>query len=65
MVRVKAVRSISHDLIVPALYSDNYIALMQREKRTISISIEDADTRGEKPSLRVDGDNLSTQVNVD
>ena len=28
MVRVKAVRSKSGDLIVPALFSDNYIALM-------------------------------------
>ena len=39
MVRVKAVRSKSGDLIVPALYSDNYVALMPGEKRTISISL--------------------------
>jgi len=58
MVRVKAVRSKSGDLIVPALYDDNYIALMPGEKRTISISLEDADTRGEKPSARVSGYNL-------
>ena len=32
MVRVKAVRSKSGDLIVPALYNDNYIALMPGEK---------------------------------
>jgi beta-galactosidase/beta-glucuronidase len=59
MVRVKAVRSKSGDLIVPALYNDNYIALMPGEKRTISISLEDADTRGEKPSVRVSGYNLA------
>ncbi len=58
MVRVKAVRSKSGDLIVPALYSDNYIALMPGEKRTISISLEDADTRGDKPRVRLDGFNL-------
>ena len=58
MVRVKAVRSKSNDLIVPALFSDNYIALMPGEKRTISISLKDADTRGEKPRVRVDGYNL-------
>ena len=58
MVRVKAVRSKSGDLIVPALYNDNYIALMPGEKRTISISLEDADTRGEKPRVRLDGFNL-------
>jgi hypothetical protein len=59
MVRVKAVRSKSGDLIVPALYSDNYIALMPGEKRVISISLEDADTRGERPSVRVRGYNLA------
>jgi beta-galactosidase/beta-glucuronidase len=59
MVRVKAVRSKSGDLILPALYNDNYIALMPGEKRTISISLEDADTRSEKPSVRVGGYNLA------
>jgi beta-galactosidase/beta-glucuronidase len=59
MVRVKAVRSKSGDLIVPALYDDNYIALMPGEKRTISISLEDADTRGEKPRVRMSGYNLA------
>jgi hypothetical protein len=59
MVRAKAIRSKSGDLSVPALYSDNYIALMPGEKRTISISLEDADTRGERPSLRLEGYNLA------
>ena len=59
MVRVKAVRSKSGDLILPALYSDNYIAMMPGDKRTISISLEDADTRGEKPRVRLDGYNLA------
>ncbi|MGA9587076.1 MAG: discoidin domain-containing protein, partial [Terracidiphilus sp.] len=59
LVRVKAVRTKSGDLIVPALYDDNYIALMPGEKRTISISLEDADTRGEKPHVRVSGYNLA------
>ena len=58
MVRVKARRSKSGDLIVPALYSDNYIALMPGEKQAISISLEDADTRGERPRVRVEGYNL-------
>lgn len=58
MVRVKAVRSRSGDLIVPALFSDNYVALMPGEKQTISISLKDADTRGERPRIRVEGFNL-------
>ena len=59
MVSAKAVRSKSGDLILPALYNDNYIGLMPGEKRTISISLEDADTRGEKPRVRVEGYNLA------
>ena len=59
MVRVKAVRNKSRDLILPALFSDNYIALMPGEKQTISISLLDADTRGEKPAVRLDGYNLA------
>jgi len=59
MVRVKAIRNKSGDLIVPALFSDNYVALMPGEKQTISISLLDADTRGEKPGIRLDGYNLA------
>ena len=35
MVRLKAVREKSGDRILPALYSDNYVALMPGERRTI------------------------------
>jgi len=59
MVRVKAIRSKSRDLILPALSSDNYIALMPGEKQTIAISLLDADTRGEKPAVRIEGYNLA------
>lgn len=51
MVRVKAVREKSGDRILPALYSNNYIALMPGEKRTIQTELEDADTRGERPRI--------------
>ena len=49
MVRVKAVRAKTGDPILPALYNDNYIALMPGERKSISVELEDADTRGEKP----------------
>jgi hypothetical protein len=58
MVRVKAVREKSGDPILPALYDDNYIALMPGESRTISIELENADTRGERPRITVEGFNL-------
>ncbi|WP_109487627.1 glycosyl hydrolase 2 galactose-binding domain-containing protein [Occallatibacter savannae] len=51
MVRVKAVREKSGDRVLPAIYSDNYIALMPGESRTITVQMRDADTRGEAPKL--------------
>ncbi|MGJ5816097.1 glycosyl hydrolase 2 galactose-binding domain-containing protein [Paludibaculum fermentans] len=58
MVRVKAVRSVSGDRILPALYNDNYIALMPGETRSIVTELREADTRGESPAISVAGYNL-------
>jgi hypothetical protein len=58
MVRVKAVREKSGDRILPAIYSDNYVALMPGERRTIRTELEDADTRGERPRIVVEGFNV-------
>ena len=58
MVRLKAVRESTGDRILPALYSDNYIALMPGERRTIRTDLADADTRGERPSVVVEGFNV-------
>jgi hypothetical protein len=58
MVRVKAVREKSGDRILPALYSDNYVALMPGERRTIRTELENADTRGERPRIVVEGFNI-------
>jgi len=51
MVRVKAVREKSGDRILPAIYSDNYVALMPGESRSITVQFREADTRGERPKL--------------
>ena len=51
MVRVKAVRQKTGDRILPAIYSDNYIALMPGESRTIVTEVNEADTRGENPTI--------------
>jgi beta-galactosidase/beta-glucuronidase len=58
MVRLKAVREKSGDRILPAIYSDNYVALMPGERRTIQTELEHADTRGEAPSIAVEGFNV-------
>ena len=54
MVKLKAVREKSGDRILPAIYSDNYIALMPGERRSIRTELEDADTRGERPSMVIE-----------
>jgi hypothetical protein len=59
MVRVKALREKSSDPILPALYDDNYVALMPGERKTIHIELENADTRGERPRIIVAGYNLA------
>jgi hypothetical protein len=43
----------------PALYDDNYIALMPGEERTLHIELENADTRGGRPYIVLYGFNLS------
>jgi hypothetical protein len=58
MIRLKAVREKSGDRILPAIYSDNYIALMPGERRTIQTELEHADTRGERPRVAVEGFNV-------
>ena len=59
MIRVKAVGEKSGELIAPALFDDNYIALMPGERKTIHAELEDADTRGERPRAIVIGFNLA------
>ncbi len=58
MVRMKAVRERSGDRILPAIYSDNYFALMPGERRTITTEVSHADTRGERPGMVVGGFNV-------
>jgi len=58
MLKVKAAREKTGDRILPALYGDNYVALMPGERQTITIDLADADTRGETPRVVVEGFNF-------
>ena len=62
MVKIKAVRDQSGDRILPAFYSDNYIALMPGERRTIWTDLQHADTRGEQPRIVVSGFNAGEVI---
>ena len=57
MVRLKVVREKSRDRILPVIFSDNYVFLMPGEQRTITMELENADTRGEKPTVVITGFN--------
>ncbi|MDR3700260.1 MAG: hypothetical protein P4L56_11525 [Candidatus Sulfopaludibacter sp.] len=59
MVHVKVVRENGGDRILPALYDDNYVALMPGEKRIIHTEVKHADTRGERPRVVVEGFNTA------
>jgi len=63
-IRLKAVREKSGDRILPALYSDNYLTLMPGEARLLVTELEQADTRGEWPAIRVEGFNVGEVVNA-
>ena len=60
LVRAKAVRDTTGDRILPAIYDDNYIALMPNETRIIKTELHQADTRGEKPRVVVEGFNVAS-----
>ncbi|MBZ5562478.1 MAG: beta-glycosidase, partial [Acidobacteriia bacterium] len=62
MVRLKVVREKSGDRILPALFSDNYFALIPGERRTIRTEVNAADTRGEHPRVVVEGFNVEYEV---
>ncbi len=59
-VRLTAVGNKSGGRILPAIYSDNFVALMPGEKRTIETELLVADARGEEPRIVVNGFNVST-----
>jgi Exo-beta-D-glucosaminidase Ig-fold domain/F5/8 type C domain/Glycosyl hydrolases family 2/Glycosyl hydrolases family 2, sugar binding domain/TAT (twin-arginine translocation) pathway signal sequence len=59
MTRLKVVRERSGDRILPAIYSDNYIALMPGERRIITTELNHADTRGENPRIVAGGFNIN------
>ncbi len=59
MVQMSVVRERSGDRILPVIFDDNFvIALMPGESRAYTAEVRHADTRGERPTLALDGFNL-------
>ncbi|HUX43793.1 MAG TPA: discoidin domain-containing protein [Terracidiphilus sp.] len=61
MVRIRLVRKQAGDPILPALFSDNYIALMPGQRHIIHAQCNVADTRGQQPQVIVEGYNLASE----
>ena len=58
LVRLKAVREKTGDRILPVLYSDNYLSLLPGDRQSVLTELLDADTRGERPRIVVEGFNV-------
>jgi len=54
MVKLSVVGNKSNERMLPVIFSDNFISLMPGEKRIITMELQEADTRGEKPVVVVD-----------
>ncbi len=60
IVKLKVVGSKDGKRILPVNYSGNFIKLLPGEKRTIRMELNNADTRGEKPAVVIEGLNVKS-----
>ena len=58
MIRLNLVGEQDGIQILPAIYSDNYFALLPGEEKEVQISWKDEDTRGEKGRVLITGYNV-------
>jgi hypothetical protein len=58
MLRLNLVGARSGEQILPAFYEDNWISLLPGERKELTVRCAAADTRGERPALRLSGFNL-------
>lgn len=58
MIRLKVAGNSSGERILPAFFSDNFFSLLPGESKTIRITVNARDCRGEKPVVDISGFNL-------
>ncbi len=61
LVRLSAAGERDGARILPAFFEDNYVSLMPGETRHIACELRHADTRGQRPAIRVEGFNLKSR----
>lgn len=57
-IRLKVTGVNSGKRILPVIYNDNYFTILPGDKRTIEMTVENADTHGEKPDVKIEGFNV-------
>jgi beta-mannosidase len=62
MTHLQLRRESSGARVLPVFYSDNYVSLAPGESSTITITAAEADLKGEKPLVTVDGWNVSVNT---
>jgi beta-mannosidase len=61
MTHLQLRRQTSHERVLPAYYSDNYVSLVPGEARAISIEAAASDLKGQTPLILVDGWNIAVK----
>ena len=62
MIRLHVQSKESGESFLPVFYEDNWFSLLPGEEKTVEIRFKAEDTRGETPSLRMDGFNVKPVV---
>jgi hypothetical protein len=58
MVKINVVGTKDRERILPVFFSDNYVSLMPGDKRIIKIELDNSDTRGNVPEVKINGINI-------
>jgi len=62
MIRLNVVGKRDGEQILPMFYGDNYFSLLPGEKKTVSLKWYDADSRGNRPKVKITGYNLKDRL---
>ncbi|MDR3128676.1 MAG: discoidin domain-containing protein [Tannerellaceae bacterium] len=58
MIRLQVNGGVTARRILPVFFSDNFFSLMPGEKKTVTVRLQDVDTRGEQPVVSISGFNI-------
>jgi hypothetical protein len=59
MIRLKVLKDLSNDRVLPTYYSDNYFSLLPNESKELTLEFDSKYLDGEKPKIMVEGWNIT------